>query len=354
MITRFAKAVVALWLVGGAPAPAADPAAATAKGTEDAFIVPRIIRALVASAAENRDAGGTANRPPVEIDRTYQLTPLMPAATYFRRNHALATAGNSTAQNVLGDLFFHGCGTPQDLGEAARWYRKSAENDNPDGHFSLGMMYSNGVGVAQDEHEARKWLTESAKRKHEVAQVRLADSYDRGNGLERDVGAADAWDRIAGNLGNAEARTKRAAVEKKMNAAQISRAAEPARELDGESVLTIEELLSRKRSDLDDHVIRVKGFLFFKAPESALYPSETGFKTLPKGPALWIGADKVDSIAARTPRPHLAWVVIEGTFKDKPAGMFDAYFAQLEEIVIIQAGAKDSRTDGAGRPPSHR
>lgn len=101
---------------------------------------------------------------------------------------------------------------------------------------------------------------------------------------------------------------------------------------DKEPVFTIDELLDKKRHDLDGCVIKVKGFIFFHEPSSELYPNESGFRELLKTPHLWVGADKKGSIAERTPRPHLRWVIIKATFKDKPSGMFDEYFGDLEEI----------------------
>ena len=39
---------------------------------------------------------------------------------------------------------------PQDYSDAARWYRKAADQGNADAQYTLGIMYADGQGVAQD------------------------------------------------------------------------------------------------------------------------------------------------------------------------------------------------------------
>jgi TPR repeat protein len=48
----------------------------------------------------------------------------------------------------------NGRGVAQDFAEAARWYRKAADQGNAPGQASLGDMYAHGQGVTQDYAEA--------------------------------------------------------------------------------------------------------------------------------------------------------------------------------------------------------
>jgi TPR repeat protein len=41
--------------------------------------------------------------------------------------------------------------------EAAKWYRRAAEQGDAEGQRNLGVMYGNGKGVPQDYIEAYKW-----------------------------------------------------------------------------------------------------------------------------------------------------------------------------------------------------
>ena len=45
----------------------------------------------------------------------------------------------------------------QDYAEAARWYRKAAEQGNAIAQTNLGTMYFQGQGVPQDYAEAVRW-----------------------------------------------------------------------------------------------------------------------------------------------------------------------------------------------------
>jgi len=52
-----------------------------------------------------------------------------------------------------------GLGVPQDHNEAARWFRKGAEQGLPAAQCSLGLAYCNGEGVPQDLVQAHMWLS---------------------------------------------------------------------------------------------------------------------------------------------------------------------------------------------------
>ena len=51
-----------------------------------------------------------------------------------------------------------------DLGKAAEWYRKAAEQGFVDAQANLGMMYYHGQGVSRDHKEAARWLQLAADR----------------------------------------------------------------------------------------------------------------------------------------------------------------------------------------------
>ena len=53
--------------------------------------------------------------------------------TAYREWLALAQAGEARAQFHLGVLYERGWGVPQDFREAARWYRKAAEERKTEG-----------------------------------------------------------------------------------------------------------------------------------------------------------------------------------------------------------------------------
>lgn len=93
--------------------------------------------------------------------------------------------------------------------EAVAYYRKAAEQGNPDGEFGLGGMYAAGEGVKRDPTEARKWITRAAEKNQNSAIVTLAHAYIQGGlGIEeseRNSAAALNWIRRAADIGNVPA-----------------------------------------------------------------------------------------------------------------------------------------------------
>ncbi len=74
----------------------------------------------------------------------------------------LADQGNAVAQAVLGWMYEHGQGVPQDYAQALIWFRKAAEQGLTLAQFKLGLMYGQGQGVPQDDVRAHMWFNIAA------------------------------------------------------------------------------------------------------------------------------------------------------------------------------------------------
>lgn len=70
-----------------------------------------------------------------------------------------AERGNADAQALLGFMYEHGRGVPQDYILAAHWYTCAAEQGHVTAQYSLGLMYDKGHGVEQSDTLSYKWLT---------------------------------------------------------------------------------------------------------------------------------------------------------------------------------------------------
>ena len=81
-----------------------------------------------------------------------------------------------------------GAGETQDDAEAARWYRKAAEQGYALAQFNLAVMYDQGQGVARDQAEAAKWFRKAADQGDAGAQFQM------GKRCQRDGLAAPAGD----------------------------------------------------------------------------------------------------------------------------------------------------------------
>jgi TPR repeat protein len=71
--------------------------------------------------------------------------------------------GDATAQNDLGKAYATGEGAPRDQGQAARWFRKAADQGEATAQGRLGVVYLAGVGVPQDYVQAYMWLNLSGR-----------------------------------------------------------------------------------------------------------------------------------------------------------------------------------------------
>jgi TPR repeat protein len=112
------------------------------------------------------------------------------AAKWFRK---AAEQGNADAQFKLGTMYDNGQGVPRDYAEATKWFRKAAEQGVVAAQYNLGLMYSSGQGVPQDFIEAAKWYGKAAEQGHPEAQFNLAVCCEDGRGVLQDYLEAAKW-----------------------------------------------------------------------------------------------------------------------------------------------------------------
>ncbi len=120
----------------------------------------------------------------------------------FRRLLADAQAGSVAGESVLGALYELGSPTMrrQDT-EAAKWFRKAAEQGEPQAQFGLGVMYANGRGVPQDYAQAMKWFRAAVDRGNLAPSFYLGLFYENGLGVAKNDAEAVKWYTKAAALG---------------------------------------------------------------------------------------------------------------------------------------------------------
>ena len=99
-----------------------------------------------------------------------------------------AELGNVNAQNAQGNLGFayeNGRGVPKDYAEAARWYRRVADQGVSWAQTRLGEMYEYGHVGPVDYVEATRWYRQAASEGDVFAQTNLGLLYERGLGVAR-------------------------------------------------------------------------------------------------------------------------------------------------------------------------
>ena len=146
-----------------------------------------------------------------------------------------------SAQLRIAAAYQHGKGVSRDESEAARWYRKAADQGHAEAQYQLALMYDQGEGVAQDAAEAQRWYRAAADQGHALAQYcvtepagdsnrqartdensiaalqaaaadgdaeaawALALMYQHGRGVEKDLAQMQQWLEQAAGAGHAKA-----------------------------------------------------------------------------------------------------------------------------------------------------
>jgi TPR repeat protein len=107
-------------------------------------------------------------------------------AKAFSLNAEAAAQGLPDAILAMGWFYYNGCGTPQDLRNAERWYRRSARLGEPKAMFSLGQ-------IACDENlfdSARQWFELAHKNGYIRSLYWLGKLYWRGQGVPQERATA--------------------------------------------------------------------------------------------------------------------------------------------------------------------
>lgn len=122
---------------------------------------------------------------------------------------------HAKAQYQVGLFYEKGRGgLDRDIRKAIEWYKKSADQKNPDALFRLGMAYKDGDGNEPVDYTRMiTYFTAAAQAGHPDAQYQLGYSYENGIGVPINVGRAKYWYEKAAEQGNANARRRGKALE---------------------------------------------------------------------------------------------------------------------------------------------
>jgi TPR repeat protein len=125
--------------------------------------------------------------------------------TAFRIWEPLAAEGDSRAQYGLGYMYDNGLGLPKNPSEAVDWYRRAAEQGNPEAQWDLALLYTKGrEGIPFDMERAAEWYRKVAEQGHAKAQHFLGKMYYLGDGVPKNYDEAAKWSRMAADQGDAQ------------------------------------------------------------------------------------------------------------------------------------------------------
>src|SRR3954468_2668509 len=110
----------------------------------------------------------------------------------------LADQGDQKAEVFLAKAYENGTGVDADRAEAAAWYRKAADQGDPEAMVGLGRILSKGApGLGKNPEFAVKLFEAAARSGNPDAQNWLGYSYQHGFGVEQSDSAAVEWFRKA-------------------------------------------------------------------------------------------------------------------------------------------------------------
>jgi len=77
--------------------------------------------------------------------------------------------------------------------EGMKWFRKSAQQNNPKAMIAIGYLYKEGKGVPMNKQEAVKWFRKAIELDNDMAMRDLGICYEKGEGVEKNIDQAVYW-----------------------------------------------------------------------------------------------------------------------------------------------------------------
>jgi len=104
-------------------------------------------------------------KPASDLDRAQVAYQKGDYETVLRLARPLADGGDARAQSIVGLVHYRGRGVvPQDLDEAARWFRKAADQGDATAQYNLALLLAKGEVGAADYVSAYFWFNLAAAR----------------------------------------------------------------------------------------------------------------------------------------------------------------------------------------------
>lgn len=117
------------------------------------------------------------------------------------RLRARAEQGYIDQQMELANVYLSGRGVPQNLPEAARWFKRAAELGNPVAANTIGFFYQQGIGIRADPERAEHWFQMAAASGSSLAKVNLGLMYLQGLGVHQNLARAREYFQRASECG---------------------------------------------------------------------------------------------------------------------------------------------------------
>jgi TPR repeat protein len=161
---------------------------------------------MKASSLQKKHVTGSSLRSKVISDAEILTTAFDRGFLILRNIREAAENGDSYAQWLLGQCYFHGSGVCKNLKEAVKWLRLAADQDHVLAQTAIAHCYFCGWGVQLDRNEAAKWFRVAADKGYAPAQTCLGQCYANGLGVNKDQKEANEWFHLAADQNYTPAR----------------------------------------------------------------------------------------------------------------------------------------------------
>jgi len=135
-----------------------------------------------------------------------------------------ADAGDVKASFGMGLLYGNGFGVDMNDDLALKYYAYAAENGHAEAQLNLAVMHQNGWGVPPSDESANTWYMRAAEQGITGAQIALGRYFAMDFLDTYDPIQAYTWFKLAENLGDIDAASKREFVATRMTSEQVSEA----------------------------------------------------------------------------------------------------------------------------------
>ncbi|RHZ89852.1 hypothetical protein Glove_9g310 [Diversispora epigaea] len=126
------------------------------------------------------------------------------------------------AEEMVGDCYYFGWGTRENLKMAFHWYERAAENGSGHGYLSLGFFYEFGRGIPICLNKAIDCYKTSGRLGNILGMNHMANKYKNGDGISRNLKKSIYWYNKAYKNGSMEAGTELESLKKLIERQKIS------------------------------------------------------------------------------------------------------------------------------------
>lgn len=133
-----------------------------------------------------------------------------PSANEVEQLYKAASAGDASAMNSLGLIYYEGHHVRRDERLAQKWFEKAAAAGSTSAMNNLGLIYEHplAASTSPDYRLARSWFEKAVAAGDASGTFHLGVMYEESEGVARDYQAARHLYEMAAKAGNADAQER--------------------------------------------------------------------------------------------------------------------------------------------------